>query len=301
MSSAPLVFIYTAAVDEAGHNYGSLSSHYWVAAQQSDALLANLWQVRQPNWTVLALSDHGHLPLGGHGDVEPEVRWVRACLAGPGIRAGTHGQATVPDLNAILAERLQMAAPALSVGRSLTDVLSSPHLPIQPGTGCTIPSVVLALLLGGGLFLSAWSYGQRVWQRHRPATLLVLPWGMALALLFLTAGQGSPSLSQSYVYPALPLALLVASLPAALFIGLQLWTLLRLGSLRLAALWLLTSTHLIPPLVLLTLTSWPVRHPPLVPFITGWTSALLMISTAALVGLALWNLVLPWTSLKRSD
>ncbi len=38
-----------------------------------------------PDARWFLLSDHGHLPAGGHGGEEPSVRQVEGCIAGPGI------------------------------------------------------------------------------------------------------------------------------------------------------------------------------------------------------------------------
>ena len=40
------------------------------------------------NWTIVVVTDHGHLDEGGHGGREPEVATAWAAAAGPGIRPG---------------------------------------------------------------------------------------------------------------------------------------------------------------------------------------------------------------------
>jgi predicted AlkP superfamily pyrophosphatase or phosphodiesterase len=40
------------------------------------------------DWTVVVVTDHGHLDEGGHGGREPEVVTAWAAAAGPGIRPG---------------------------------------------------------------------------------------------------------------------------------------------------------------------------------------------------------------------
>ncbi len=40
------------------------------------------------DWTIVVVTDHGHLDRGGHGGREPEVTTAWAAAAGPGIRPG---------------------------------------------------------------------------------------------------------------------------------------------------------------------------------------------------------------------
>ena len=44
--------------------------------------------VRQEDWTIVVVTDHGHLDEGGHGGREPEVATAWAAAAGPGHPAG---------------------------------------------------------------------------------------------------------------------------------------------------------------------------------------------------------------------
>ena len=43
---------------------------------------------QRENWTIVVVTDHGHLDGGGHGGREPEVTTAWAAAAGPGIRPG---------------------------------------------------------------------------------------------------------------------------------------------------------------------------------------------------------------------
>ena len=42
----------------------------------------------EEDWTIVVVTDHGHLDEGGHGGREPEVATAWAAAAGPGIRPG---------------------------------------------------------------------------------------------------------------------------------------------------------------------------------------------------------------------
>ena len=42
----------------------------------------------EEDWTIVVVTDHGHLDEGGHGGHEPEVTTAWAAAAGPAIRPG---------------------------------------------------------------------------------------------------------------------------------------------------------------------------------------------------------------------
>jgi predicted AlkP superfamily pyrophosphatase or phosphodiesterase len=92
-ADAPRVsFVYLAAVDFAGHAVGS-GAAYRAALRAADQRVGRLTAaVRsrpsgpEENWTIVAVTDHGHLDEGGHGGREREVETAWAAAAGPGIR-----------------------------------------------------------------------------------------------------------------------------------------------------------------------------------------------------------------------
>ena len=94
-ADAPRVsFVYLGAVDLAGHATGS-GAAYRAALRAADQRVGRLVAaVRsrqsgpQQNWTIVVVTDHGHLDEGGHGGREPEVATAWAAAAGPGIRPG---------------------------------------------------------------------------------------------------------------------------------------------------------------------------------------------------------------------
>jgi hypothetical protein len=286
-SDAALVMVHTLAVDEAGHDWGAADPRYRQAAARSDRLLAKLWSERRPDWTVLALSDHGHLDAGGHGGIEPEVQWIRACLAGPGIEAGSSGVANIVDLNRVLAARLNVAAPASSQGRALEQLVGASSAPPQPdlfhpgamtllGTIASLLLVVLAIL--------CWRPADR--GDNRRQVLLSLPWGIALSLLLLLSTLGPPSLSRVYVYRIWHGPLLGCAIPALLAPGLQLWLSRRRGPPPVQVIWTQLLLALVPPVAAVSLSGWPLNAPPLVPLLSAWASTLLPLSALSLLSLA---------------
>ena len=94
-ADAPRVsFVYLGAVDFAGHASGS-GAAYRAALRAADQRVGRLVAaVRsrpsgpEANWTIVVVTDHGHLDEGGHGGREPEVATAWAASAGHGIRPG---------------------------------------------------------------------------------------------------------------------------------------------------------------------------------------------------------------------
>jgi predicted AlkP superfamily pyrophosphatase or phosphodiesterase len=94
-ASAPRVsFVYLGAVDFAGHATGA-GDAYRVALRAADQRVGRLLDaVRgrpsypRERWTVIVVTDHGHLDSGGHGGREPEVTTAWATATGPGVTPG---------------------------------------------------------------------------------------------------------------------------------------------------------------------------------------------------------------------
>jgi len=92
---APRVsFVYLGGVDITGHVTGA-GDAYRTAAQAADQRVGRLLgtvlsrrSYQRENWTIVVVTDHGHLDGGGHGGREPEVTTAWAAAAGPGIRPG---------------------------------------------------------------------------------------------------------------------------------------------------------------------------------------------------------------------
>jgi predicted AlkP superfamily pyrophosphatase or phosphodiesterase len=83
-------FVYLGAVDIAGHLTGA-GPAYRAAARAADQRVGRLLSAvrsRPENWTIVVVTDHGHLDRGGHGGREPEVTTAWAAAAGPGVRPG---------------------------------------------------------------------------------------------------------------------------------------------------------------------------------------------------------------------
>ena len=87
-------FVYLGGVDFAGHAFGA-GAAYREAARAADQRVGRLLAAvrsrpsfASEGWTVVIVTDHGHLDQGGHGGREPEVATAWAAAAGPGIEPG---------------------------------------------------------------------------------------------------------------------------------------------------------------------------------------------------------------------
>jgi hypothetical protein len=233
---------------------------------------------------VLVLSDHGHLDVGGHGGTEPEVRWIRACLAGPGIEAGSTGVANIVDLNRVLAERLNVGTPSHSQGRPLEQLVGATSTPPQPALFHPKTAALLGAIAGLLMIVLAILRLRAGDRRGGWRVLLSLPWGIAISVLLVLSLLGPPSLSRAYVYRIWYWPLLGCAIPALLAPGLQLWLSRRK---RLPCLiWAQLLLVLVPPVAVVSLTGWPLSTPPLVPLLSAWASTLLPLSALSLLSLA---------------
>src|SRR5688572_30125848 len=119
-SPAPLVFVHVLRVDEAGHAFGGESTMYREAATWADDLVPRLTAVAPADALWFVLADHGHLPRGGHGGAEPEIRVVRACVFGPGVAPEDRSEEPpvhLVDLHREIADAVGVGPTATSVGR----------------------------------------------------------------------------------------------------------------------------------------------------------------------------------------
>jgi predicted AlkP superfamily pyrophosphatase or phosphodiesterase len=90
--SPRLSFVYLGAVDITGHAAGA-GAVYRAAARAADQRVGRLLTAVRSRpateaWTIVVVTDHGHLDRGGHGGREPEVTTAWAAAAGPGIDPG---------------------------------------------------------------------------------------------------------------------------------------------------------------------------------------------------------------------
>jgi hypothetical protein len=209
-SAARLVHVHVLRVDEAGHAAGGASPAYAEAARWADALLDRLRAAAPADALWFVLADHGHRPAGGHGGEEPEIRVVRACVAGPGIApSSTIAAIHLVDLARALADALGADLPSDARGRAWSEALADPApdatLP-RPGR---LRKMIAALLAGLGVVagVSAGAPGRRrsCW-----------PWALVVTLAGVALVHGWPSLSDQPVFAPRGQQLWLAGLPGGL-------------------------------------------------------------------------------------
>ncbi len=199
-SPAPLVLIHVLAIDAAGHR-GGRDARYRAEVARADRLLAGLIAAAPAaHWIVLA--DHGHLAGGGHGDAEPEVRLVRACVAPRPPGAAATGAVHLVDVARHVHDAA--GASASGVGRPLAIALAAPDpdatLPRPAWTAWMLAGV----LAGAGLAV-ALGFG-----RPRLAAAWVVPAAACYAVL-----GGIPTLSARHPVLAVACGLLGTGLALA--------------------------------------------------------------------------------------
>nr|WP_263429935.1 alkaline phosphatase family protein [Nannocystis pusilla] len=207
-SSSRLVHVHVLRVDEAGHASGAASPAYAEAVRGADELLGRMRAVGPADALWVVLADHGHRPAGGHGGEEPEIRVVRACVAGPGIAPSTSiASIHLVDLARAVADALGAKLPSDARGRAWTEALA------DPAPGATLPRpgplrvAIAAVLVALALVPGVRSDRSRGWRG--------LPWALLLALAGVAVMHGWPTLSDPPVFAPRGLQLWLACVPAA--------------------------------------------------------------------------------------
>jgi hypothetical protein len=280
-TDAPLVFVHILRVDTAGHKHG-LGAEYRTTASEADAILAQLLEA-DPTARWFVLSDHGHLPTGGHGGEERAIRQVQGCIAGPGVLTGTADLVHMVDVARTLADSTGAILDREARGRPISAALGAPLGPDQAVPPVELGRGVIAMfLLVVGLGLSTW--GVRRWW--------LAPWWFVLACASLYLVRGEPTLSTAMTYRGDGRLLYTAWLPAlvpaliATWIGVGRTTLARVLVAQLALPVLATAA------AIAAAGAWPVVFgtdlAPVTPRYTAWMLALVLMVAhgAAAVGLA---------------
>jgi hypothetical protein len=189
VSPSPLVFVHVLRVDTAGHKHG-IDAEYAKVATEADAILGRL-VAADPGARWFVLSDHGHLPTGGHGGEEDAIRHVQGCIAGPGVAVAKADLVHVVDVARAIADSVGAQLDPASRGRPLTAAIAGPlaqdqGLPPMPlGAGALAIFIVVA-----GLGATSWAV--RKWW--------LVPWWFIVAGVGLVVLRGAPSLSTPMIY-----------------------------------------------------------------------------------------------------
>ena len=281
-SDARLAFVHVLRVDTAGHRTGRDSPGYAVAAGSADAILGEL-VAAAPDARWFVVTDHAHLPGGGHGGEERELRQVEGCIAGPGVPRVHGGPVHVVDVARALAESTGATLDRNARGRPLGAALAAPlgrdqSVPVLPlGRGAlALVMLVVGLALG---YMPA----RRWW---------LAPWWFGLGVAVFVAVHGEPTLSMPMVWAPAGRAMYVTWLPALALAAVTTW----FGVGRVPP-WRVVVAQLGLPLAAVAAAitasgAWPLlagaHVAPVVPHFTAWLSPLALIAAhgAAAVALA---------------
>jgi hypothetical protein len=286
-----LAFVHVLVVDETGHAHGAASPEYAAAAARADAWLGELVRAdpdpATTRWFVLA--DHGHRARGGHGDAEPEIRIVRACIVG-GVEPGT-GELHLVDFHRAMVDALGLVPTTDASGRPLAFALRHPDPEATlPRPGPTRWGAALALVLAAAV-ATARAAGRRWWAWP-------LWWPIAYVTVVLV--YGAITLSNPVVYPPLGSSVLFGAVPALAVLAVVLVRGAGLGIQRIAIAQLALPIALaLAPAVLcgaLDLLAGR-RVPPLVPI---WTAHASVDATLVVAGCATCAVVLAIVSWRRA-
>jgi hypothetical protein len=142
-----LDWIYFGAIDEAGHHAGAASPRYLAAAREGAQLVARVaGALDLSRDAVVVVSDHGHMPRGGHGGAEPAVRRAFFLALGAGVRAGGGlPPRSYLDVAPTVAALLGLSPPAKGLGRPMLDVVDA------PGPAVLAPAFARRLAVEAGL------------------------------------------------------------------------------------------------------------------------------------------------------
>jgi hypothetical protein len=294
-SDAKLVFVHILRVDTAGHRTGRDSPLYWVAAGMADSILDGLLaQAPEARWFLL--SDHGHLPRGGHGGAEVELRQVQGCILGPGITAKRGGPVHVVDVARAIADSLGVTLAPGAHGRPLAEAIVAPLRGDQ---------AVPAVPLGHGAF--AWlmlAIGVMTAYVARRAWLG--PWWFVVACVSLLAIHGEPTLSSPEMWAPAGRAMYLSWLPALVILGAVTWIGLGRTSLVRVVVAQLGLPFAAVAAVISASGAWPLLLgrdlAPVVPHFTAWLSPLILMAAqgAAVVALVVLASSVRWAFGRRS-
>lgn len=125
-SGGSLAVAYLGAPDEMAHELGASQTYEW-SVRQADARVGRLLaeadrrrETHDEEWTVIVVTDHGHVDAGGHGGETAEERTAWIAARGPGIvepSAATRLEQADVAGHTLSVLNLEPAAPDRTVGR----------------------------------------------------------------------------------------------------------------------------------------------------------------------------------------
>ncbi|MGE0869793.1 MAG: hypothetical protein AB7P03_14610 [Kofleriaceae bacterium] len=277
---SPLVFVHILRVDAAGHRDGRGAS-YDKAAREADAILGKL-VAADPQARWFALSDHGHLPGGGHGGEERSIRHVRGCIAGPDVSVASATRVHIVDVARAIADSTGATLDPASRGRPLPVAVAHPIGEDQSVPAIALgPGAVALFVLVAGLVVSSW--GVRRWW--------MAPWWLFTACALLIAVRGMPTMSTPMIYKPAGRDMYLTWLPALGLAFVTSWLGLRATTLARLVIAQLALPIAAAAAVVTACGGWPAvfgaQLAPVVPRYSAWVSPLLLMVSQGALAVAL--------------
>jgi hypothetical protein len=121
-----LTLFYIGEVDETAHAHGTLGAEYRDATHLAGSLVARFAETLDLEQdTLVVVSDHGHIPRGGHGGDEPDAHAAFLLAAGGLMRKGVEiGERPGRDLASTLAVVAGLPSPGSNLGAPMLDLFS---------------------------------------------------------------------------------------------------------------------------------------------------------------------------------
>jgi hypothetical protein len=132
--SINLTLIHIDQVDYAGHHQGGPKSQAWnQAANRADQMIKDLaGKLDFSQDTLVILSDHGQIDIGGHGGTEDVVLTEPFIIVGKGITPGEYPDIDMVDVAPTLSELLGLQLPASSQGDPQVNIFSVKRMIMEP-------------------------------------------------------------------------------------------------------------------------------------------------------------------------
>lgn len=118
-----LELVHFGEVDDAGHAHGRTSSAYRESAAAAGRFVAaSAARLDPTRELLLVLSDHGHVPSGGHGGLEPDARGAFFLAWGASVEPGRYPARPMRDVASTITLAIGASTPSSNLGAPMFDL-----------------------------------------------------------------------------------------------------------------------------------------------------------------------------------
>jgi hypothetical protein len=127
-----LTVVHVLGVDETAHDFGIDSDPHREALGRADEVVSRVSEATFGRAFLAVVSDHGHIPAGGHGGDEDDVRFAPFVFVGDGVARGeVERPLAVEELAPTFASWIGVAPPRSSVVEAAPE-LAGPAAVVRP-------------------------------------------------------------------------------------------------------------------------------------------------------------------------